>query len=95
MAVFVWLGIALMVAGVLALAAWSDRRDRRLGIDPKVRAESLGRRREMVREHRVTRRLGRATPNYDDGGRPGGAGATAPSRPEPGPGDVVRRRRRR
>jgi len=66
----VWLGVAAMFIAVIALAAWSDRRDRRLGIDPSDRAESLGRRRQLMREQGLMRRLTRSTADDDGPGRP-------------------------
>ena len=46
-------------AAILALALFSDRRDHRQGIDPKLRVEDLARRRQDLREERVNRRARR------------------------------------
>jgi len=48
-----WLLVILVgVVVVVALAALSDRRDRKRGVDPKLRAEALTHRRKDLRRQR-------------------------------------------
>jgi len=71
----VWLVVILLgVLALVALAAWSDRRDRRIGVDPSLRAQALGEQRRKVRSARadrtIARRLGRRGARPEPGSQP-------------------------
>ena len=51
---------ALMTLVILvAIGLWSDHRDRRAGIDPKMRVDHLEQRRRRLREERTNREVRR------------------------------------
>ncbi|MEJ7583902.1 MAG: hypothetical protein WKF43_07390 [Acidimicrobiales bacterium] len=58
MPVFLLLGL-LALAVLVGVALWSDRRDRRAGIDPRVRVAHLEQRRRRLRDERTDRRVRR------------------------------------
>jgi hypothetical protein len=50
--VVVVVALVVLVVGAVALAAWSDHRDRKLGIDPDARVRDLHRQRKTTRQRR-------------------------------------------
>ena len=51
--------VLLVLALLVGVALWSDHRDRRAGLDPRVRVDHLEQRRQRLRQDRTSRRMRR------------------------------------